>query len=489
MFMDLCLSDHDKEKMQLFKILANSSLTHLSIHSLVDRLPFSYTKIQNLLTEINLDFIICYRQPLLTNKGQIDFCETLFDVGSYQAYLLHQSTVYQFFLSMLLYPDDLLVDYCEQNDISRSTVHRKLTPLKRYLKTLNLNLNLERMCFSGSEAAIRAFYLQLFWLTNGGQDVLEFPYVQENLAATNDWSENWGANVCYQQGRLALAITLLRSKSGNFIKDNQRCKDYLFPTVASQIHSFFMALTPDTIIAKAELNYFYYSILYQPIYLSLDDPRVSLARQNLAQLDCIRQLPHSLLDCVRGLLRDDLHPHELELFWVNFYNLFATVQLWSNTPVPLILRNSIAAPRRNPKLATQIQRQLAKTLQQLTRQKKTAWLSENLLIIAQSLTYLILPFAKPTATNELLRVGIQDDPNSFLIQDVLRFCQNLPFVKIELFNSKAFSDYDLIVSNNNLAKETTENCQLFSLQNGNFSYANLLSLLEKQQLTKMAANC
>jgi hypothetical protein len=76
-----------------------------------------------------------------------------------------------------------------------------------------------------------------------------------------------------------------------------------------------------------------------------------------------------------------------------------------------------------------------------------------------------------------------------LIQDVLRFCQNLPFVKIELFNSKAFSDYDLIVSNNNLAKETTENRQLFSLQNGNFSYANLLSILEKQQLTKMAANC
>ncbi|KRM78488.1 hypothetical protein FC84_GL000745 [Lapidilactobacillus dextrinicus DSM 20335] len=478
MFLKIYLDEHDREKLRLFTHLSENSLEYFSTSSLLKEVSFSYNKIKNLLLEINLDLVKLYQHSIFTENGQIYFQKSRFDLGQYQTFLLRHSTSYQFLLALLKYPQDTLTDYCEHHHISRSTIHRKLDPVRRYLNTLGIRLMLDKMVLIGSEAAVRAFYLQILWLSDGQDDLLKMAEIAEILTPLKCWTEPWGNQINYQQGRLALAIAYLRIKATQFVAANDRCANYLFPTYHPAIQNFFTKICPDDITAQAELCYFYYARFYQPIYLSTADQRLPLVRQNLKHLEFIKHLPLSLINGVKHMLKDDLPAQEFELFRLNFYNLFANAQLWQTVPAPLVLRNTMTTSHRNQQLLIKIQRQLTNMLRQLVRQKKTSWLSNNLDTIALCCAQLILPYVKPEISTNLVSVGLQDDPDSFLIQDVLRFCTNIPFINIELFNSNEVNNYDFIITNHS---QTTTNLQVpqFTLKNGHFSYTSLLAALEQ----------
>ncbi len=478
MVLEIYLDNREREKLKIFMQLSENNLEYFSTRSLLKKTSFSYNKTRNFLLEINLDLIKLYQRSLFADNGQIHFQKSRFNLGQYQTFLLSHSVTYQFLLDLLIYPYDTLTDYCEQNNVSRSTIHRKLEPLRHYLKTLGIHLNINKMILTGSEIAIRAFYLQTLWLGDS-QDYLKYnTEVIEISAQLDRWIEPWGNQINYQRGRLALVIAYFRIKAAQLVADNDRYTDYLFPNFQPIIQQFFAQICPNDLSANAELYYFYYDQFYQPIYLSIVDQRLPLVRQNLKQLEFIKHLPLSLINCVKGMLRKDLLTSELELFQLNFYNLFANVQLWESIPASLVLRNTLAISHRNHSLLTAIQRHLVPVLKQVAKQKKTAWLAKNIESVALSCAQLVLPYVNPEISTNLVNVGLHNDPDSFLIQDVLRFCSNIPFINIELFNADRSATYDFIITNH----PQPENKQLpiFTLNNGYFSYSGLLTALEHQ---------
>lgn len=96
---------------------------------------------------------------------------------------------------------------------------------------------------------------------------------------------------------------------------------------------------------------------------------------------------------------------------------------------------------------------------------------------------MILPYVKSEISTDLVSVGLQDDPDSFLIQDVLRFCSNIPFINIELFNANDKKTYDFIITNHDQSL-TRPKLPNFTLKNGHFTYSGLLTALEKQYQLK-----
>lgn len=483
MFLKIYLDERESEKLQLFTCLSENNLEYFSTHSLLKKVPFSYNKIKKLLLEINLDLLNLYQCSLFADNSQIYFQKSRFDLGHYQTFLLRHSTTYQFLLALLQYPQDTLTDYCDQNSISRSTIHRKLEPLRHYLETLGIHLNIDKMVLTGSEAAIRAFYLQTLWLGGDQDSLMTHPEIIEVLTPLDHWTEAWGNQMNYEQGRLALVIAYFRIKAHQIVGTNDRFNNFLFPTYHPSIQNFFAKICPDDTSIQAELCYFYYARFYQPIYLNPADQRLPLVRQNLKHLEFINHLPLSLINCVKYMLKDDLQAQELELFRLNFYNLFANAQLWQNIPTPLVLRNTMTTSHRNKRLITKIQRRLTTVLRQLAHQKKTVWLADNLDTIALSCAQLILPYVKSEISTDLVSVGLQDDPDSFLIQDVLRFCSNIPFINIELFNANDKKTYDFIITNHDQSL-TRPKLPNFTLKNGHFTYSGLLTALEKQYQLK-----
>lgn len=350
MFLKIYLDERESEKLQLFTCLSENNLEYFSTHSLLKKVPFSYNKIKKLLLEINLDLLNLYQCSLFADNSQIYFQKSRFDLGHYQTFLLRHSTTYQFLLALLQYPQDTLTDYCDQNSISRSTIHRKLEPLRHYLETLGIHLNIDKMVLTGSEAAIRAFYLQTLWLGGDQDSLMTHPEIIEVLTPLDHWTEAWGNQMNYEQGRLALVIAYFRIKAHQIVGTNDRFNNFLFPTYHPSIQNFFAKICPDDTSIQAELCYFYYARFYQPIYLNPADQRLPLVRKNLKNLELINHLPLSLINCVKHMLKDDLQAQELELFRLNFYNLFANAQLWQNVPTPLVLRNTMTTSHRNKRL-------------------------------------------------------------------------------------------------------------------------------------------
>lgn len=477
MIVQLLLDDTAKDKLHLFTCMEKKETTFFA-NSLLADCDFSYTKIQSLLDTINQDMLTLYNRSLFSESGKIIFDSQLFDSGSYRTYLLNKSISYQFLLNILINPEDQLVDFCESHYLSRATIHRKMRMVKEYLSSQNVNLNLTGMTLSGSESFIRTFYFHLSWLATSGNDILELEYIQASFAKFEDWQETWDIKLCQIQIHLLLAISQLRLEQGYTVETTD-FSDYYFPQVHPTIQSFFdhFALKENT---QAEISFFYFQLLYLPLYLTKDDPRISIVEKNLHQLNLVDTLPGYLQTYIETVLDKTLGQEATYLLNLNFNNLFARLNLRKKSPTFSFFQNHTSSLLVSDKFYHKINRKFLKLLNRMAKQEEFLWLKNCLPELADHCTLLILPYVKRENKADYVSIGIQNDPNHFLIQEIIDFCTKFPFVKYELFSDYNQNKYDLIISNTTPSIQIfTSKTPFFSLQHGAFSYGKLLELFEK----------
>jgi hypothetical protein len=455
-----------------------------SANSLLVESAFSYTKIQSLTEDINQDLLALYQQPIFSDEGKITFNHLLFDSGRYQTYLLTQSVNYQFLMSVLLEPDFIIEDFCEHYYISRATLHRKITPIRQYLQKRRVNLNLTKMTLKGSESYIRSFYFHMSWHISAGNDILNQPVIKHSFAQFASWNEPWDSHLCHRQARLYLAIAQLRLEQGNSIEAFDYSL-YHFPKRHRTIDHFFSTFTQTERQNHAEQNFFYYFIIYMPIYLTSKDPRIPIVEASLRQADFESVLPNYLTNYIANLIEEDIDYQDLFLFQLNFYKLLITLKLRQQSSVPITFQNNTYTQFANDHFKNKISKQLAKHFTRLSKQPRFRWIHACLPELVDSTTRLVLPYAKRENKADFVAVGIQKDPNYFLIQEITTLCETLPFVKAEMFSHVTEKHYDVIITNSVHEKgDGLEDTLLFTLQNGDFSYTKLLSLLESQHEEK-----
>ena len=142
---------------RLFKALKTDSGPDFTINRLSKKMGMSYQQTYNAFQDIMHDLEVIGQKPQ-ADMTESDFAKMAKDITTdqYRFYLLQQSVAFLFYCEIF---QDNQIDarkFCEQHNISISTLRRRVEPFRNYLLSVRVNLNTSTWQLEGAELQIRA---------------------------------------------------------------------------------------------------------------------------------------------------------------------------------------------------------------------------------------------------------------------------------------------------------------------------------------------
>lgn len=455
-----CLIKLVMKKKDLLHHINNQQGPHFSINQLSIELNINYKKAYQLVLEIEQDFIKIGWDALILEKGIIIWEKDHGKELEYHRFLVRQSMGYQILLSILLFPDKSLLDFCQEQFISRSTLLRRLRALIHYLKGYNITLNTAQMTIAGKdEEDVQAVFFNLLGLGTFGSDLIngtvpikEEEEVLEKLMHTGATALNkWVGISCLLIARLRL--------SNNYSLQKPNCPPPLFENKAKILRAYFANFSSDPEEIENTVHSLYFR-LFTNHYLSKDDWRIKKVTHLYTDF-LEKQVPTASMckDFIAKLQSDYFHysltPSETAVLQCNIFMIFYLLEspsLLTATRLQTLLPVSIQHKKNYSTLINFCQLFISDYEGYL---KETNLSYEQIADLPYFLAESVYPYLEKKSYETILSVGIQPLPNHYMMTSLCNFLDQIQFVSYEIYEENKFYDFYIGVTKDHFdIKET-----------------------------------
>ncbi|QGG60629.1 helix-turn-helix domain-containing protein [Loigolactobacillus bifermentans] len=302
---ELLLDRKSLEKIRVLKLLQRNP--KLSIVRISEILDVGYMGAYNRFSKLILDLSGQALEELSKEaRGQVIRSAS---VDQYRRRLIDASLPYQV-LKLIFSTNLSAAEILKQKEISLSTIQRKTTALRQYLRSIGINFHLNELMLSGDERQIRLFFWQLFWWQKEDLTALapETDAILSELEQRSLWEDNQGPGFQNTYCRAYWQLSLLRMKNQHFVTTtNLQEMHNANTTNYATILTHHFEITPE--LAETELNWINYFVQRSP-YLSQPsdwDIAATTFKERLINLLTQYEPVHSDLDALSNYITTGLN--------------------------------------------------------------------------------------------------------------------------------------------------------------------------------------
>lgn len=257
---------------RVFRVMKALEKTNFTINKLSQETGLSYSQTYNAFQDIMKDLQAIQAAPENADEelNEVVFQEigAAVSVDQYRFHLLDQSMGFRFFEYLFKTPAPEVHQFCRDNDLSISTLRRRVDPFKQYIMKHGMHLNSSTWALEGPEMQIRMLILTFFMLAyrGNGWPFSEQAY-RDNTAMFDEINgsdtAHWFAprTSITKQDLLVLAIQNMRIAQGNVLTPNDKLAllfldDEVRPLPLIFTNEHFPNLSSPQLTAECEFYYF-----------------------------------------------------------------------------------------------------------------------------------------------------------------------------------------------------------------------------------------
>lgn len=339
----------------------------------------------------------------------------------YRMFLLQQSLAWQYFDTLVQGAAPNLDRFCAKHFISRSTLTRKTSSLRKLLQRYGIRLNNAKAAIEGDEALIRRAIAEIYWRAARG---VQWPFVTMERAtiAAQCQVRPAPAGLLNEFGYYQLAVARLRLAAGHTLKPLQLPQVY--PYFTADAFPYLSAV--DLATENAGMTFLHHT--------NLNFSRVD---QSAIRTALSAWFPQAATACAR--LCEALAP-TYAIDDHTALNLLRVIACFIRYDGDYLKASDFNQPLRKRHAAFSLQRELRTIIAQLgvpqLRQAQAAF--------AQMVAYLVAPVARLADTATAVAVCVLVEPCDTLNQRLMTFLTSLHFV--QLHDAQALSQCDLVIA-------------------------------------------
>ncbi|MEI5989955.1 helix-turn-helix domain-containing protein [Enterococcus crotali] len=485
-------------KFMLFKRITKINQADVSITQLSDELSLNYQQTSIIVTEINNDLtkIISTHPSILHRAGKIDSTKLLVTIDEYRYFLLKKSVPFQYILYFLNHDSPNIEDFCQRYYVSRSTVSRKMLPIKKHVKQFGLRFTYTEANLIGDERSVRVALFDALWLGTRGT-VWPFKSValedaQKLASAFSDYFPLSRTYLGAKELTYFAAIFLCRTRKKMFVsydthydfllKDNPY---YDFERLNKELGPI-QSLDPKH--SKGESSFIFFLAHYAPFYTIDDDPSL------LQTLHDFSVRPNPVYELVQEFLvyaKENIFKKEPEILDKpiiigNLINIMFTFYVLRK-PYPN-LQILVETPHKKRKADHSLELKLYQFFDEKAQEKEYKFIYTIKKPLIHSVKSILLPAYDKPKHSEHLKVGVAFEHNFTLVRMIYQFLNDLGFVDSSPYQEELNDSYDLVISSSLLPRKKYPDLPLYfwDLSYGNKDltdlYKTLQQLFEKKNI-------
>lgn len=456
-------------KFNLFKRITQIKQSEYAIQQLADEMSLNYQQAVSFLSEIDQETgaIDSKQKSFLTKAGKINSLNLLVTIDDYRYFLLQSSIPFQFILYFLNYPNPTIDDFCKRHYVSRSTVDRKMLPLKKHVKKFNLRFTYTEANLVGDERIVRVALFNTLWLGTRGSFwpfKVKREHVEKMLENISKYFPLSKTYLGSKELTYFAAIFLCRTMKKIFVAYDER---YNFLMKDNPYYEFeqieqanpFRFLPPKQ--RHAECSFIFFLAHYAPFYTVENDPSLVQTLVDFSKRsNIIFDLTSEFLVYAKNEIffsEKELPDHSLLLG--NLLNITFTFYVLRQ-PFP-DLEKLVTSPAQKKKTDTFLETKICEFMNLKAEEKKYAFLKTIKHHIVRSYKGILLPYYDEPKYSEHLKIGIAFEHNFVLVRKMYRFLDGLGFIDAVPFEEKKAEDYDLIISSSLLPLRQQPNLPLY----------------------------
>lgn len=441
-------------KFKLFKRMTQIDQNEYPIHQLADELTLNYQQTVIFLTEINkeINSINSNQLSFLTKAGKIDSTQLLVTIDDYRYFLLQSSIPFQFILYFLNHLHPSIDDFCQRNYVSRSTVDRKMLPLKKHVRKFDLRFTYTEANLVGDERVVRVALFNSLWLGTRGSFwpfTVERNYVEKLVENVSEYFPLSKTYLGSKELTYFAAIFLCRTSKKFFVTYDNR---YNFLMKDNPYYDFerieqtapFLFLSPKQ--RQAECSFIFFLAHYAPFYTLEDDPSLIQTLQDFSKRkNPVFNLTQEFLTYAKKeIFFTEQELPDYSLLMGNLLNTTFTFYVLQQ-PFP-DLENLVTIPTQKKKTHTFLESKVQEFIDLKAEEKDYAFLKDIKGPIVRSYKRILLPYYDAPKYSEHLNIGIAFEHNFVLVRKMYRFLDGLGFADATPFEEKNAEEYDLVIS-------------------------------------------
>lgn len=450
-------------KFKLFKRITQINQPDISITQLSDELSLHYQQTFIIINEINSDLIkvVSTHPSILQKAGKIDSTKLLVTIDEYRYFLLKKSVPFQFILYFLNYDSPNIDDFCQRYYVSRSTVSRKMLPLKKHVKQFNLRFTYTEANLTGDERAVRVALFDALWLGTRGT-IWPFKNVafEDAKRLAHAFAEYFPLSRTYLGSKeltYFAAIFLCRTRKKIFVSYDTR---YDFLMMDNPYYDFerlnkelgpVQALPPKH--SKGESSFIFFLAHYAPFYTLDDDPSLFQTLHDFSsQPNLVYELVQEFLNYAKiNIFKKEPDVLDKPLIMGNLLNITFTFFVLRQ-PVPN-LQNLVELPRKKKKADEFLESKIKAFFDEKIKEKEYKFIYTIKNPLVHAFKSVLLPAYDKPKHSEHLTIGVAFEHNFLLVRRIYQFLNDLGFVDATPYQEELSDYYDLVISSSLLPRK------------------------------------
>jgi hypothetical protein len=471
-------------RFNIYRHLLHVQTKQFPINQLAEAMNLNYqqTVIELTLIDSEIKKIDEQHQSFMMRAGKINTDNLSVSLDDYRYYLLQQTVPFSFILYFLNDPEPTIEGYCGQYDVSRSTISRKILPLKNYLKQFGLRLTYTDMGITGDERLARIALFAILWLGTRGLeqpidvDSEKLETVVAHYQKYFPLSQTYFGNA---ELRLFAAIILARLSKKQVAKYDARANFLLKnnPYYDFRFMEDFLGEDFTTRQAKGESGFIYLLAHITPFYTVAEDQCL------LQTIEDFKQRKNPVYPLVKEFLEfsgkqffTDQSVLDNPAILGNLLNITYSFYIFQKT-IPNIYQ-LVTKPKMRDGQQQFVEAKIQEFFHTVTTNSDYSFVLTCREELQEAFKTAVLPYFDWTAHVSKLKVGIAIEHNDLFVRNLYQFLYDLRFVQAEPYDLSLREDYDLIISSSSLLQKQKPNLPVY-LWEHNYEDADLVRLYQR----------
>lgn len=478
-------------KFRLFKRMTQMNQSDLSITQLAEEFSLNYQQASIIAVEINNDLkkISLAHPSILRKAGKIDSKTLLVTIDEYRYFLLKKSVPFQYILYFLNHDSPNIDDFCQRYYVSRSTVSRKMLPVKKHVKQFDLRFTYTEANLIGDERSVRVALFDALWLgTRGTVWPFENVSLKEVEKLTESFAEYFPLSRTYLGAKeltYFAAIFLCRTRKKIFVPYDKR---YDFLMKNNSYYDFdrlnkelgpLQALSPEH--SQGESSFIFFLAHYAPFYTLDDDPSLHQTLHDFSRRpNPVYQLVQDFINYGKtNIFKKEPDILDKPLIIGNLINITFTFYVLGK-PFPN-LQNLVEMPDQKRKADQSLEFKLQEFFDKKAQEKEYAFIYTIKKSLVAAFKSVLLPTFDKPKHSERLKVGVAFEHNFTLVRMIYQFLNDLGFVDASPYQEELNESYDLVISSSLLPPKKHPDISLYfwDLSYGTKDLSDLYKVLQQ----------
>ncbi|PZL71311.1 M protein trans-acting positive regulator [Enterococcus plantarum] len=450
-------------KFKVFKRITQINQSDISITQLSEELSLNYQQVFIIMNEINHDLakVISTHPSILQKAGKIDSTNLLVTIDEYRYFLLKKSVPFQFILYFLNHDSPNIDDFCQRYYVSRSTVSRKMLPLKRHVKQYNLRFTYTEANLIGDERAVRVALFDALWLGTRGT-IWPFKSVprEEAERLAEAFSEYFPLSRTYLGSKelpYFAAIFLCRTRKKIFVSYDERYDFLMQDNPYYDFERLNKELGPRQALppkyTKGESSFIFFLAHYAPFYTLDDDPSLSQTLHDFSiRPNSVYELVQEFLDYAKiNIFKKEPEVLDKPVLIGNLLNIAFTFYVLRQ-PFPN-LQKLVELPRKKKKADELLETKIQVFFDEKVKEKEYKFIYTIKNPLVKMFKSVLLPVYDKPKHSEHLNIGVAFEHNFLLVRRIYQFLNDLGFVDSAPYQEELNEQYDLVISSSLLPRK------------------------------------